>query len=270
MGEHAAHLFGDALGADDLNFARVAAHRVQRRLIEREVERGGEAHGAKHPQFIFRDARVGIADRPHHPRGDIGLAADEVDHAVGERVVEQPVDREVAAERVFLGRAEGVVVVNEMEAVGRHRRHDRGGRFVGERRGQRAVFRRFNEQVNELLGGWGTESGAREWYPSMDLLEEKDRLVVRLDLPGIDPKTVEINLQGDMLTISGERKDESESREGKILKREHRYGAFQRTLQLPFRVLGDKVKAAYERGVMTITLPKVEEQVGRHIPVEVK
>jgi len=131
-------------------------------------------------------------------------------------------------------------------------------------------FQNFNERVNEILGGWAPESGSRDWYPAMDLLEEKDRLVVRLDLPGIDPKAVEINLQGDMLTISGERKDESESREGKILKREHAYGSFQRTLQLPFRVQGDKVKASYERGVMTISMPKVEEQVGRHIPVEVK
>jgi len=131
-------------------------------------------------------------------------------------------------------------------------------------------FQNFNERMNEMLGGWATESGSRDWYPAMDLLEEKDRLVVRLDLPGVDPKAVEISLQGDMLTISGERKDESETREGKILKREHVYGSFQRSLQLPFRVQGDKVKASYEKGVMTISLPKVEAEVGRHIPVEVK
>lgn len=131
-------------------------------------------------------------------------------------------------------------------------------------------FQHFNERVNELLGGWAGEETERTWYPAMDLMEEKDRLVVRLDLPGVDPKAVEISLQGDLLTVSGERKDETESRDGKILKREHVYGSFQRTLQLPFRVLGDKVKASYEKGVMTISLPKVEAEVGRHIPVEVK
>jgi HSP20 family protein len=104
----------------------------------------------------------------------------------------------------------------------------------------------------------------------MDLVEEKDRLLVQLELPGIDPKNVEINLQGDLLTVSGERKDSSERTEGKVLKREQSYGAFQRTLQLPFRVQSEKVKATYEKGVMTISLPKVEEQVGRQIPVDVK
>ena len=131
-------------------------------------------------------------------------------------------------------------------------------------------FQSFNERVNELLGGWAGEERDHAWYPPMDLMEEKDRLVVRLDLPGVDPKAIEINLQGDLLTISGERKDETESRDGKILKREQAYGSFQRTLQLPFRVQGDKVKASYDKGVMKITLPKVEAEVGRHIQVEVK
>jgi len=131
-------------------------------------------------------------------------------------------------------------------------------------------FDRFMQQVNDMIGEWPVETANRPWYPALDLVEEKDRFIVRLELPGIDPKNVEINLQGNLLTVTGERKDESERTEGKLLKREQTYGAFQRTLQLPFRVQSEKVKATYEKGVMTISLPKVEEQVGRQIQVEVK
>lgn len=131
-------------------------------------------------------------------------------------------------------------------------------------------FDRFAQQVNEMFGDWPLESTNRTWYPALDLVEEKDRILVRLELPGIDPKNVDINLQANLLTISGERKDEFESTEGRVLKREQVYGTFQRTLQLPYRVHSEKVKATYEKGVMTISLPKVEEQVGRQIQVEVK
>lgn len=131
-------------------------------------------------------------------------------------------------------------------------------------------FDRLDRQVSEMFGDWPFESATKNWYPAMDLVEEKDRLVLRLELPGIDPKAVEINLQGNLLTIQGERKEESEVKDGTILKRERRVGTFQRTLQLPYGVQSDKVKASYDKGVMTISLPKVETQVGRQIPVEVK
>lgn len=131
-------------------------------------------------------------------------------------------------------------------------------------------FERLDRQVSELFGEWPLESTVQSWHPAMDLVEEKDRLVLRLELPGVDPKAVEINLQGDLLTVQGERKEESEHKVGTVLKRERRIGSFQRTLQLPYRVQSDKVKASYDKGVMTISLPKVEAQVGRQIPVEVK
>lgn len=131
-------------------------------------------------------------------------------------------------------------------------------------------FDRLDRQVSELFGDWPYEGATKNWYPAMDLVEEKDRLVLRLELPGIDPKAVEINLQGNLLTIQGERKEESEIEDGTILKRERRVGTFQRTLQLPYGVQSDKVKASYDKGVMTISLPKLEAQIGRQIPVEVK
>ena len=133
--------------------------------------------------------------------------------------------------------------------------------------GSDPFFRRFFDLFDtEFLGG----NGERTWYPPMDLVEEKDRLLVHLELPGIDAKSVQVNLQGDLLVIQGERKEEREETQGKYLKREHAYGSFQRSVQLPYHVQAENVKAQYKNGIMTIVLPKVEEYVGRQIPVEVE
>jgi len=125
------------------------------------------------------------------------------------------------------------------------------------------LFRRMFDLASDHVAG---ESA---WHPALDLVEEKDRLVAHLEMPGVDPAQVQIHLQGDQLTIQGERKAESKSEHGKILKRELVVGAFTRSVQLPYPVQADKVKASYRNGVMTIHLPKAEEHVGRQIPVEV-
>jgi len=127
------------------------------------------------------------------------------------------------------------------------------------------LFRGVHELLNDRFF-----DGVSSWYPAMDLVEEKDHFIVKLEMPGIDPKNVQLNLQGDLLTVTGERKEEHDSKEEKVLKRERTYGSFQRSVQLPYRVQADRVKATYTNGVMTITLPKAEEYVGRQIPVEVK
>ncbi len=131
------------------------------------------------------------------------------------------------------------------------------------------VFARdpFFRRLFDLASDHGASEQA--WYPALDLVEEKDRLVAHLEMPGVDPSQVQIHLQGDLLTIQGERKAETKSAEGKLLKREHVVGAFTRSVQLPYGVQADKVKASYRNGVMTIHLPKAQEHVGRQIPVEV-
>lgn len=126
-------------------------------------------------------------------------------------------------------------------------------------------LRRFYDVFND------TDSGnvERAWYPAMDLREEKDRLLVKVEVPGIEPKDVQIDLQGDVLTVRGERQREDEKSQGKYLTREQVYGSFARTVQLPYRIQADKVSAQYKNGVLTITLPKAEEHVGRQIQIEV-
>lgn len=124
-------------------------------------------------------------------------------------------------------------------------------------------FRRFWDLADEVP----TRDVA--WHPALELVEEKDRLVLELDLPGIEPANVQVQLQDDMLSVHGERKSATHDDRGKVLKSERASGAFTRTIRLPYRVQNDMVKASYRNGVMTITLPKAEEHVGRQIPVEV-
>jgi len=133
------------------------------------------------------------------------------------------------------------------------------------------AFRRdpfFGSMLNELGSDLDTSEGS--WAPTMDLIEEKDALVARFDLPGIDPRDVELSLQGDLLTVKGERRVEHEEKDSKSLRREQFYGAFQRTIKLPCHVEVDKVKASSKNGVMTIHMPKAAEFVGRKIPIEAR
>jgi HSP20 family protein len=125
-------------------------------------------------------------------------------------------------------------------------------------------FDRFFELLDER--NWGT---AAIWSPALEMIEDKGHLLVCFDLPGIDPKSVEVQLTGDRLTLSGERTFEARD-QVKYLQREQVYGKFSRTVQLPCSVDDRKGRATYENGVLQIDLPKSEESIGRQIPVEVK
>lgn len=127
----------------------------------------------------------------------------------------------------------------------------------------------FFRGLFELTEDAATPAPARTWYPALDLVDETDRLVVNVEIPGMDVKDVHVTLQDDVLTVRGERKLET-SEKSKVLKREQVYGAWSRTVELPYRVQIDRVKASCKNGVMTITLPKAEEHLGRSIPVEIE
>jgi HSP20 family protein len=114
------------------------------------------------------------------------------------------------------------------------------------------------------------ETSQHSWYPALDLAEQDDRLLVTVELPGMETQDIDLNLQGDLLTIKGERKLEKEESNRRYHRREQAYGSFTRSLRLPCAVNGEKVKANMKNGVMTITLPKAAEHVGRRIAVESK
>lgn len=107
------------------------------------------------------------------------------------------------------------------------------------------------------------------WTPALDVYDEKDNFVVHLELPGLKKEDIDISLREGVLTVSGERKQENESKEGETFRSERYFGRFQRSVTLPSLVDANKVAASYKDGVLTITLPKAEEAKPRQIEVSV-
>ena len=107
------------------------------------------------------------------------------------------------------------------------------------------------------------------WSPAMELVENKDNVVVKAELPGMKKEDIEVTLHEGVLSVTGERKSEHKEEEGGLYRTERSYGRFMRAIRLPAPVAGDKVKADYKDGVLTITLPKTEEAKPKQIDVKV-
>jgi HSP20 family protein len=105
--------------------------------------------------------------------------------------------------------------------------------------------------------------------PTVDLFEEKDDIVVKAELPGIDKDNIEVKLNDHTLTIKGEKKKEEEVKEENYYRSERSYGSFLRTLELPKDVHADKVKATFKNGVLEVRMPKTEEAKAKEIKVKV-
>jgi HSP20 family protein len=106
-----------------------------------------------------------------------------------------------------------------------------------------------------------------EWNPAMDMHEDKDNIVVHVELPGMKKEDINISLHEGSLSISGERRSESKFEEAEAYRTERFVGRFQRTVGLPAPVAVDRVKAQYKDGVLTVTLPKTEEAKPKQITV---
>ena len=109
-----------------------------------------------------------------------------------------------------------------------------------------------------------------KWAPRTDVHETEKEILVDVELPGIDKKDVKVELKENVLTISGERKYENKSKDGKNRLIERHYGEFTRSFTLPDTVENDKISAAYKNGILTLTLPKAEKALPKEINVEVK
>jgi HSP20 family protein len=105
--------------------------------------------------------------------------------------------------------------------------------------------------------------------PAVDLYEEKDDIVVKAELPGMEKDNIEVNLSDNRLTIKGEKKHEEEIKKENYYRSERSYGSFVRTLELPSEVQTDKVKAAFKNGVLEIRLPKSEEAKKKETKINV-
>jgi HSP20 family protein len=111
-------------------------------------------------------------------------------------------------------------------------------------------------------------AGERMWAPLADMYETKDDLFVTLELPGVREKDVHVSITGDMLTVKGERRFESDVKDEGYYRLERVYGKFERSVSLPIPVQADRVKATYRDGVLEIRLPKVEEVKPKEIKID--
>ena len=105
------------------------------------------------------------------------------------------------------------------------------------------------------------------WMPDVDITEKNGDIVVKAELPGMKRDEVEIEIEGNVLTLKGEKKEETEEKEKEHYLYECSYGAFQRSFTLPTTVKEDQVKAEFSEGVLRITLPKSGEPRGKKIEI---
>jgi HSP20 family protein len=129
-----------------------------------------------------------------------------------------------------------------------------------------AMDRLFDDAFTRPL----TLDGGRSGTPAIDMYQTNDDVVVKAAIPGFKAEDVQINVTGDILTMRGEMRQEQENEEKSWQMREHRWGAFERSVMLPTQVVADKARAEFEDGILSITLPKAEESRPKTITVKPK
>ncbi|UCF71665.1 MAG: Hsp20/alpha crystallin family protein [candidate division WOR-3 bacterium] len=126
------------------------------------------------------------------------------------------------------------------------------------------------DRLFDTFFGRENESYENYWRPAIDIEENNGNLMVRAEIPGMSKEDIKVAVKDNMLTISGERKRENESKDKTYYRVERCYGQFQRMIRLPTEVDADKVKATYKDGVLHVTLPKPESMKPKQIDVEIK
>jgi len=130
-----------------------------------------------------------------------------------------------------------------------------------------AIQNQMNRLFDSTLYGWSGESDTRTWMPQADIHETDEDLVVTADLPGIDVKSVDVRVENNVLSISGERKLQEIPKNGNVHRVERMYGAFARSFSLSTPVDTERIKANYKDGVLKITLPKAEQAKPKRIAI---
>ena len=136
-------------------------------------------------------------------------------------------------------------------------------------RGAATLQDQINRMFSEGVGHAGQESNLTPWAPAVDIYETENELVVKADLPDVDPQNLDIRVESNILTIRGERKFESKVKEDNYLRIERAYGSFSRSFSLANTVNSEAIKADYQNGVLTLSLPKREEAKPKQIKVTV-
>ena len=128
------------------------------------------------------------------------------------------------------------------------------------------------DEINRLfespLENGGSSNVFNTWAPAVDVYEDNDNLIVRAELPGMKKEDIEISLHENIITVSGERKNEKKYEGAKTSREERFFGRFTRSISLPKAIDGGRVKANYKEGLLTVTLPKAAEAKPRQIQIQ--
>jgi HSP20 family protein len=133
-----------------------------------------------------------------------------------------------------------------------------------------AMDRLFDNFLEEWPSFAREKGDGLAFAPAFDLKDTGDALVAEVEIPGMDQKDITVQVEGDVLSVKGERKREEEKKTESYYRKERSYGAFERQIALPASVDRDKVEAAYSNGVLQITLPKVAGSKAKVVPVKGK
>lgn len=133
-----------------------------------------------------------------------------------------------------------------------------------------SIQREMNRLFDSFFRNDDVGAGLAMWTPAVDVIERDAEYEVRMELPGVRKEDVKITIENNVLTIRGEKKQESNEEEKGYRRVERSYGAFQRSFTLPTTVRSEKIDAAVADGVLTVRLPKAEEARPKEIEVKVK
>lgn len=132
---------------------------------------------------------------------------------------------------------------------------------------QREMNRMFDSLVTANRGE--SENLGISFIPAAEMQETDNAIHLRLEVPGLEAKDLDVQVTAEAVTLSGERKSETKTEEKGVTRSEFRYGKFQRVIPLPTRIQNDKVQAEYTNGVLTLTLPKAEEEKNKVVKVNI-
>lgn len=134
---------------------------------------------------------------------------------------------------------------------------------------ERGFDRLFRDAFSSVLPVREGELPTRAWAPAVDICENENNIVLKAELPGVDPKDVEVRVEDNTLYLKGERKFEKDTKEENYHRIERSYGSFARSFALPNSIDAEKVAAEYQDGLLTLTLPKREETKPKTIKINV-
>lgn len=133
-------------------------------------------------------------------------------------------------------------------------------------------LRRLNSVLDEAFGPGPAQEdlAAAAWFPACDVFEDKDAVKLLAELPGVRPEDVKLSVENGLLSIRGEKQQQSGDRNGRVHSFERSYGRFERSFALPSTIDPERISASFEHGILTVTIPKAERARPREIPVSVQ